>query len=114
MKLVRATDRSSVMKVKINDLGRIAMQGEEFIVSDARAEILAGKNKYRAVFATVIKSVVDEKATFIEDDVPVITAPIVEQVEPQTEEPVIEEPVETVEVVEEQPKKRKRSKKVEE
>ena len=57
MKKVRATAESANSKIRIKELGRIATIGEEFTVSDERASILAGANRFGKKFVTIVKSV---------------------------------------------------------
>lgn len=52
--LVKATMMSSKLRVGIKELGRIANPGEEFEISSVRYPILAGNNKYNAVFVTKV------------------------------------------------------------
>ena len=90
--LVRATDMSAKLKVRIKELHRIASEGEVFEVTPMRFDVLAGKNKYKAAFVKLesAKKVVD--------------------VEDLAEEPVIKEEVKE-EVINEAPKPKKRGRK---
>lgn len=54
MRLVKATNASHNLKVRIKELGRIATEGEVFQVTDDRYLILAGSNRYKTVFVTAI------------------------------------------------------------
>ena len=99
--LVRATEASAKLRVKIKDLGRIATPGEEFEVSESRYEVLAGKNKYKAVF--VVPVVVEkEEVAFVEE--PEVVEQVVEEQPEVVEEPVVEE------VVQEKPKRGRKKK----
>lgn len=59
--LVKATVMSSKLRVAIKELGRVASPGEEFEVSSIRYTVLAGNNKYKAVFVTKVNEDVVEK-----------------------------------------------------
>lgn len=48
--LVKATEVSSKLGVKIKELGRIASRGETFDVTPLRFKVLSGDNRYKAVF----------------------------------------------------------------
>lgn len=50
MKKVVTTEQSQVLGVVIKELGRIVPAGILFECTDARFEVLAGKNGYHAVF----------------------------------------------------------------
>lgn len=56
MKHVRATNASSTLNIRIQELGRIAFQGEEFDVSESRFKTLSGNNMYHAVFAVLAEA----------------------------------------------------------
>ena len=58
--LVKATDMSVKLRVGIKELHRIANPGEQFEVSDLRYEILAGNNKFKAIFVIPVKPREDE------------------------------------------------------
>ena len=62
--LVKATEMSSKLKVRIKELHRIVNEGEIFDVSPMRFEVLSGKNKFKAVF---VKEVVDENVIVVDD-----------------------------------------------
>lgn len=59
MKHVRATNASSTLNIRIQELGRIAFQGEEFDVSESRFKTLSGNNMYHAVFVVLAEQPVD-------------------------------------------------------
>lgn len=61
MKHVRATNASSTLNVRIQELGRIAFQGEEFDVSESRFKTLSGNNMYHAVFVVLAEQKVEEE-----------------------------------------------------
>ena len=61
MKHVRATNASSTLNVRIQELGRIAFQGEEFDVSESRFKKLSGNNMYHAVFVVLAEQKVEEE-----------------------------------------------------
>ena len=54
MKFVKATSASVLKNIKIKELGRVAHVDETFWVTDERFEVLAGKNKYKLVFVTLV------------------------------------------------------------
>ena len=86
--LVRATDMSAKLKVRIKELHRIANEGEVFEVTPMRFDVLAGKNKYKVAF---VKQENDKKIIDIEE--------------------LAEEPEVIVEEVDENPKPKKRGRK---
>lgn len=55
--LVRATDMSVKLHVKIKELHRIATPGEQFEVSPMRYDTLSGKNRFNAVFVEKVEEV---------------------------------------------------------
>lgn len=59
--LVKATDMSSKLNVRIKELHRVASPGEQFEVSPMRFEILNGKNRYKAVFVTAVKAATEKQ-----------------------------------------------------
>lgn len=61
MKHVRATNASSTLNVRIQELGRIAFQGEEFDVSESRFKTLSGNNMYHAVFVVLAEQKIEEE-----------------------------------------------------
>ena len=61
MRHVKATDASSTLNVRIQELGRIAFQGEEFDVSESRFKTLSGNNMYHAVFVVLAEQKVEEE-----------------------------------------------------
>ena len=61
MKHVKATDASATLNVRIQELGRIAFQGEEFDVSESRFKTLSGNNMYHAVFVVLAEQKVEEE-----------------------------------------------------
>jgi len=96
--LVKATNRSIKLQVKLTELGRVAVPGEEFEVTENRYEILSGRNKYHCVFVVPVANKVEEQHVQ----------------EEQVVEPENTELKEIVEVLEEpvvKSKKRKRAKK---
>lgn len=110
--LVKATEMSSKLKVRIKELHRIVNEGEIFDVSPMRFEVLSGKNKFKAVF---VKEVVDENVIIVDDLLKEEDQKeqIFKKEDKETNEVdkvLVEEP----EVIIEQPKKRGRKKKVEE
>lgn len=62
MRHVKATDASATLNVRIQELGRIAFQGEEFDVSESRFKTLSGNNMYHAVFVVLAEQKVEEEA----------------------------------------------------
>jgi len=65
MKLVRATSASKSRKMRIKELNRIANEGEEFVVSDERYQILSGKNYLAIPFVTFIKDIPEDLPTSV-------------------------------------------------
>ena len=66
--LVKATNQSAKLKVKIKELHRIVYEGEMFEVTPERYKVLSGQNRYRAVFVVEIKDVFErDDVTQIED-----------------------------------------------
>lgn len=61
MRHVKATDASSTLNVRIQELGRIAFQGEEFDVSESRFKTLSGNNMYHAVFVVLAEQKIEEE-----------------------------------------------------
>lgn len=61
MRHVKATDASATLNVRIQELGRIAFQGEEFDVSESRFKTLSGNNMYHAVFVVLVEQKVEEE-----------------------------------------------------
>lgn len=61
MRHVKATDASATLNVRIQELGRIAFQGEEFDVSESRFKTLSGNNMYHAVFVVLAEQKVEEE-----------------------------------------------------
>ena len=61
MRHVKATDASATLNVRIQELGRIAFQGEEFDVSESRFKTLSGNNMYHAVFVVLAEQRVEEE-----------------------------------------------------
>ena len=61
MKHVKATDASATLNVRIQELGRIAFQGEEFDVSESRFKTLSGNNMYHAIFVVLAEQKVEEE-----------------------------------------------------
>lgn len=61
MRHVKATDASAALNVRIQELGRIAFQGEEFDVSESRFKTLSGNNMYHAVFVVLAEQKVEEE-----------------------------------------------------
>ena len=62
MKLVRATSASRLRKMRIKELNRIAREGEEFLVSDERYQVLSGKNYMAVPFVTLVREVEEPKS----------------------------------------------------
>ena len=107
--LVKATEMSSKLKVRIKELHRIVNEGEIFDVSPMRFEVLSGKNKFKAVF---VKEVVDENVIIVDDllkeeDQKEQTSKKEDKDTNEVDKVLVEEP----EVIIEQPKKRGRKKK---
>lgn len=48
--LVKATEASSKLGIKIKELGRIASNGETFEVTPLRFKVLSGENRFKSVF----------------------------------------------------------------
>lgn len=74
--LVVATEMSSRLNVRIKELQRVAIPGEEFEVSPSRYELLHGNNRYRAVFVVLAEKgneveVVENNETTEEQEKPV-------------------------------------------
>lgn len=61
MRHVKATDASSTLNVRIQELGRISFQGEEFDVSESRFKTLSGNNMYHAVFVVLAEQKIEEE-----------------------------------------------------
>lgn len=61
MRHVKATDASATLNVRIQELGRIAFQCEEFDVSESRFKTLSGNNMYHAVFVVLAEQKVEEE-----------------------------------------------------
>ena len=61
MRHVKATDASATLNVRIQELGRIAFQGEEFDVSESRFKTLSGNNMYHAVFVVLAEQKIEEE-----------------------------------------------------
>lgn len=109
--LVKATDMSSKKGVKIKELRRIAIEGEEFEVTPLRFKVLSGENRYRTVF---VKKVEEKKTESKPKNDTVVATKVNEEqnVKEEVKEEPVEEVKEEVEVVEKQkPKKRSRKKK---
>ena len=61
--LVKATEASSRLGIKIKELGRIASTGETFDVTPLRFKVLSGENRFKSVFvieASNVKNKVKE------------------------------------------------------
>ena len=71
MKHVKATNVSSITGIKIKELGRIAMPGEEFDVSDSRYVVLSGNNMYHKVFVILCEEhkPLDEVLSVVNDEI---------------------------------------------
>lgn len=112
--LVKATDMSSKKGVKIKELRRIAIEGEEFEVTPLRFKVLSGENRYRTVF---VKKVEEKKTKSKPKNDTVVATKVneeqnvKEEVKEEQVEEVNEEVKEEVEVVEEKQKPKKRSRK---
>ena len=124
MKLVKATSMSRVKNLRIKDLGRIANEGEIFVVSDDRYKILAGNNSYHCAFVEFIKDLPEDSKPSEEPkevEVPNIPPTADKGIEATEEEPEIfliepnKEPVRVDEnlepIKEEKPKKSRKKKK---
>ena len=108
--LVKATDMSSKKGVKIKELRRIAIEGEEFEVTPLRFKVLSGENRYRTVF---VKKVEEKKIKSKHKNDTVVATKVNEEqnVKEEVKEEPVEEVKEEVEVVEEKQKPKKRSRK---
>ncbi len=53
---VRALNTYSDLKIEDNELGRIPEEGEEFEITEERADVLLGNNDYGVAFVEVVKS----------------------------------------------------------
>ena len=84
MKKVVTTEQSQVLGVVIKELGHVAPAGVLFECTDARFEVLAGKNGYHAIFV--------REAGKVEEAKPVVE----EKVEERTSEEIAEEPEDEV------------------
>ena len=51
---VKATNKSEQLNVIINELGRVAIEGEEFEIEDNRLATLLGINSYNEPFVELI------------------------------------------------------------
>ena len=109
--LVKATEMSSKLGVRIKELGRIASRGETFDVTQLRFKVLSGDNRYKAVFVTKVENKKQNEIDAVElykkevEDKPV-EEPKTEEVVEEVKEAVAETPAE-----EDAPKKRGRKKK---
>lgn len=113
MKKVVTTEQSQVLGVVIKELGRIAPAGVLFECTDARFEVLAGKNGYHAIFVREAGKV-EEPAPIVEEKIEV-DKPEDEVISDKPEDEVIEvaeieegEPVVENSNGEELPKKKKK------
>lgn len=52
--LVKATNASKRLNIKIKELGRVAKEGETFEISNSRYKVLAGSNRFNAKFVTLV------------------------------------------------------------
>lgn len=59
--LVKTTDQAKKLGVVITDLGCIPPEDHEFLITEDRAEVLAGNNQFNAVF---IKDAIPVGETF--------------------------------------------------
>lgn len=91
--LVKATNMSAKLKVRIKELHRIAAPGEEFEVSEARFEVLSGKNKYKAVFVLPVEPVKEPEVVeeVVNEPVAEVEEVVIEEVEEPVAEPILEE-----------------------
>ena len=114
MKKVVTTEQSQVLGVVIKELGHIVPAGILFECTDARFEVLAGKNGYHAVFVREAGKVEEPKLAAeekIEAAKPVVGAVIEETLKDEDSEAAeIEEVTSAVENSngEELPKKKKK------
>ena len=112
MKKVVTTEQSQVLGVVIKELGRIAPAGILFECTDARFEVLAGKNGYHAVFVREAGKV-EESKPVVEEKVEV-AEPAVKTIVEEASKDEDSEVVEPEEVIpessndEEVPKKKKK------
>ena len=106
MKKVVTTEQSQVLGVVIKELGHVAPAGVLFECTDARFEVLAGKNGYHAIFVREAGKVEEAKP---EDEV-INPEEIAEEPEDEVINPdeIAEEPVVENTAGEEVPKKKKK------
>ncbi len=111
MKKVVTTEQSQVLGVVIKELGHVAPAGVLFECTDARFEVLAGKNGYHAIFVREAGKV-EEPAPAVEEKIIASDSEeIVEEPEDEiidSEEIVEDEPVIENEAGEALPKKKKK------
>ena len=112
MKKVVTTEQSQVLGVVIKELGRIAPAGILFECTDARFEVLAGKNGYHAVFVREAGKVEESKP--VAEEKVEVAEPAVEAIVEEAPKDEDIEVVETEEAIpessddEEAPKKKKK------
>lgn len=126
MKLVKATNQSSVRRIRVKELGRIANTGEQFTVTDERYKILSGNNKYRVAFVTLVKNVEDVVVSKVDDkkpdpvekeekvvlpDIKVDEEPEIFVIEPGKEPVKVDENLDPIITDEPKPEKKKRGRK---
>ena len=58
---VRALNTYSELKIEDNELGRIPEEGEEFEITEERADVLLGNNDYGVAFVEVVESEKEDK-----------------------------------------------------
>ena len=114
MKLVKATSESARRRLRVKELGRVAVEGETFEVTDERFKVLAGDNKFHAQFVIPADEKVKEPETVKVPEPVVEETPEIFMIEPGKEPVKVDEnlqPVKEEEVIQTEKKKRSRKKK---
>ena len=118
MKVVKATSESARRRLRVKELGRVAIEGETFEVTDERFKVLAGDNRFHSQFVIEIpKTESDEllKRETVEIPTPVIEEePEIFVIEPGKEAVRVDEnlqPIVDGEVTKVEKRKRGRKKK---
>lgn len=89
MVLVKATEQSKVLKLKLKELHRIAELGEEFETTEERYKFLAGDNPLNKKFVVLVEKVTE--APVVKEEVELTTT--TEETVEKSEESTVEEPV---------------------